>query len=313
MQLLKKIFPPLIIFWLAFCIGYYFKDDLSLATHRLEQKINPCDRPILYSLGAFDARFNLNQSELREVLVQAENIWETPLQKNLFDFSDTGALKVNLVYDARQDSTLKLQKLGLQINNDNGTYDTLKSKYDSLTATYNTAQKELTTLAQNYEAQKSTYEQKVKEANKHGGAAPEEYVALEAERLNLNNLTTTLNQKQDTLSQLVDDINAVANVINRLVKELNLNVNSYNTIGGETSGEFQAGEYVSDSTGERINVYQFDNHDELISLLAHELGHAFGLEHVDDPQALMYHLEQNGNATATAADLAAARSVCRIK
>lgn len=313
MRFLKKILPPLIILWLAFCVGYYFKDDLSLATHRLEQKISPCDRPILYSLGSFDARFNLSQPELQEALVQAESVWEIPLQKNLFDFADTGALQINLVYDARQDSTLKLQKLGLKINNDNTTYDTLKAKYNSLTASYNTAKRELDALTQNYETQKESYEQKVKMANKHGGATPEEYAALETERLNLNNLVATLNQKQDALNQLVDSINAVANVVNRLVKELNLNVNTYNTIGDTTSGEFQAGEYVSDSIGERINIYQFDNQTELISLLAHELGHALGLEHVNDPQALMYHLEQNGNATATTADLALAKSVCRIK
>ncbi|HOZ36902.1 MAG TPA: matrixin family metalloprotease [bacterium] len=313
MNFLKKFLPPLLLLWLLFCLVYFFQNELTIAWHRLDKKISPCGEPILYSLGAFDAHFDLDQSELQSALSEAENVWEIPLQKNLFDWADSGVLKINLVYDARQDSTLKLQKLGLQINNDNATYDALKVKYDSLIQKYAVAKKQLNEQTAYYNQQKNIYEQAVKEANKRGGAAPEEYTRLEADRASLNTLVTAIQSAQSQINEQVENINAVANVVNRLVKELNLNVNTYNTVDGESSGEFQTGEYVSDSAGERINIYQFDNQDELVSLLAHELGHALGLEHVDNPDALMYRLEQNGNSTATDADLSAARSICRIK
>lgn len=40
--------------------------------------------------------------------------------------------------------------------------------------------------------------------------------------------------------------------------------------------------------GKQILIYEFESEDDLRLTLAHELGHALGLQHTDDPHALMH-------------------------
>ena len=42
--------------------------------------------------------------------------------------------------------------------------------------------------------------------------------------------------------------------------------------------------------GDEINIYQFQQKDDLKLTLAHELGHYLGFEHVSDSKAIMHYL-----------------------
>ena len=275
--------------------------------------INPCDKPLEYSIGDFDSRFGLNQEDFLKAVDQAAQIWQTPINKKLFSYAPGGALKINLIYDSRQEATDKLKSLGININNDQATYETLKNKYNVFEKNYNAQKIELDNIVKYYDEQKVNYEEEVKAANKRGKVNAEEYAVLEQERKDLNSLVESIKQKQTVLNKTVDGINTMASVINRLIRELNLNVSDYNTIGASTSGEFQEGQYVRDEAGERINIYQFDSQELLIRVLAHEFGHALGIDHLDNSKAIMYRLNESGNEKITADDIATLKTVCQIK
>ncbi|MDP2736507.1 MAG: matrixin family metalloprotease [bacterium] len=313
MKILNRIIQVIILIALGVGLVFYFEDDLKLAQKNLTKIISPCEKPIEYSIGDFDSRFGLSQADFLKAIDRAAAIWQEPINKKLFAYAENGVLEINLIYDERQEATDKLKKLGLNIHTDQATYEFLKNKYDAFDKIYQTQKNELDNVIKYYEEQKANYEAEVKAANKRGGVNPEEYNILEQEKKDLNNLVESVKQKQIVLNKTADDINAVASVINRLIRELNLSVGDYNSIGASASGEFQEGQYTRDEMGEKINIYQFDNQELLIRVLAHEFGHALGIDHLDNEKAVMYRLNESGKEKITADDIAVLRAVCKIK
>lgn len=276
----------------------------------------PCARPITYSLGAFDERFEISKEQFLKTASEAAGVWGEAFGKKLFEQSaspKTDELKVNLVYDYRQQATEKLGMIGVEIKNDRATYEVLKAKYDSLLASYRSDKSEIESEFAAFNSRKKEYENTVRRWNERGGAPSEEFRELEIERLALNEEAAALNAKQETFNELVNTLNSAVTVLNRLVRDLNLSVRNYNTIGASTGEEFSEGEYVLDGTGERINIYQFNDLGQLKRVLEHEFGHALGLDHVEDPKAIMYRLNEGTNDKLTAADIAELGRACGVK
>lgn len=276
-------------------------------------QINPCSQPINYSIGQFDKTFGVSEEEFFKNLSLAEAIWEKPLGNDFFNFSESGALKINLIYDYRQQATDELKKLGITIDNSQDSYNQIKASYESLIKKYNIKKAALDKIIKDFNVRQSAYEQRVQFWNNKGGAPSVEFQKLEVERNSLNDQAKKINQEQTALKKIVDEINAAVNVMNRLVRELNLKVDNYNTIGADVGKEFKEGEYVRDVNGERINIYQFDSKNKLIRVLAHEFGHALGLEHNDNPDSIMYRLNEGMNEKLSADDIKDIQSFCKIR
>ncbi len=273
----------------------------------------PCSQPITYSLGTFDNRFGVTQQDFLDSIDTAIDIWEKPSGLDLFRFDPNGKLKINLVYDYRQEATDKLQDLGISIDSTQASYENLKSRYNFAAADYSRLKQSLDAEINDYNKKKNAYEQEVKYWNSQGGAPKNVVNQLNAERDALNDQAEKINRDQATLNDLANEINAMVDVLNRMASNLNLSVNDYNKIGASRGEEFEEGVYVSSGIREEINIYEFNNESTLIRLLAHEFGHALGLEHLDsNTDAIMYRLNKSSNSTATVEDLAAMKKLCGI-
>ncbi len=321
-----KIFIPFVIIG---AILYQYQDTIRTQftpfiygiLTQLGIESSPCTNPIPYTLGTFDTRFGISEKYFLSALIDAEMIWEKPFGKELFDHEkdlkqgDKGGdeLKVNLIYDFRQQATSKIADLGIVVNENKASYDALKEKFTALNSDLADTKSDYEAGVQSFNLQEKEYEDKVEYWNNHGGASPQNYKELQAEKSILDQKASELKTLQTKINGMVDEINSLVVVLNRLVTTLNLSVEQYNTIGASRGESFEEGVYTSDKNGQEIDIYEFSSRAKLVRVLAHELGHALGLEHVDDPKAIMYKLNQSSSQILTKADLDALKAKCGAK
>jgi len=306
-SLLKTFFKLFVIVFSIAVIYHYHKNWINFIIPP-----KPCSEPITYSIDTFDARFGVTKEEFKKDIQKAESIWEKQTGKQLFEYSDTGILKINLTYDYRQKATDQMKEVGVGIDYDRGIYNELKAKYNLETLSFNTQKKLLDQKISDYTAQKTEYEKQVSYWNSQGGAPKAEYQALQEQKNYLNNQVLILNKDTENLNLLNKELSVTTDSLNAVAKKLNIKVEDYNTIGSTTGEEFSEGEYISDKDGTRINVYQFDNNDKLVRLLEHELGHALGLNHVENSESIMYRLNSSKNKILTKSDIVELKRVCNL-
>ena len=325
MKKILKIFIPLLILG---ALTYQFRSVLFNtqflpAWDNLKNDLQifftnvPCVEPIPYTLGTFDLKFNISQKYFLSAFTEAEAVWEKPMGKNLFSYtpedSSNDVLKINLIYDYRQQATSKLAELGIIAKDDRASYDMLKAKFTALKAEFIKVESNYNNHVQNFNDRQKTYEKLVEYWNAQGEAPRREYDKLQTEKSALDAQSSQLEAEKMQIDETINEINALVVVLNRLVITLNLSVEKYNTINVARGESFEEGMYFSNGIIREINIYEFSSRAKLVRVLAHEFGHALDLDHVADPKAIMYKLNQSSNLTLTKVDLLALETRCGVK
>lgn len=306
---MRNVFTILLLFVIGIIAYTFFVKHL------------PCEDPIPYALGVFDTEFGITEKYFLSALAEAEAVWEKPTEIDLFTYTPedtredtrTDTLKINLVYDYRQQATLKLKSLGIVVQNTKASYDTLKAKFIALKAEYERDKNIFAKRVADFNKRNSDYEREVKSWNQKGGAPEQDYKRLQATQASLQKESQVLEDMQRNLNEQVEEINAMVVVLNRLADTLNLSVEKYNTVNTSRGESFEEGVYVSSGGNQEIDIYEFSSREKLVRVLAHELGHALRLPHVEDPKAIMYKLNQGNNMTLTEADMNALKAECNLK
>ncbi|MEX0931072.1 MAG: matrixin family metalloprotease, partial [Candidatus Paceibacterota bacterium] len=266
-----------------------------------------CNLPISYRIGEFDERFDITHDEARIALVEAEAVWENATGKNLFRYDEDATFTVNFIFDDRQALTEAEKNLREQLDTSQNINSEIDETYAELVSRYSDLNMHYKDRIETYQRKLNVYNQEVASYNQEGGAPKEVYEELNARKEALDQEQVAINSITERLNSLVREINRLSEEGNQMIDFHNRQVETYNNTFGE-SREFAQGDYQKDT----INIYTFNDTNELVLVLAHELGHAISLGHVENEESIMHYFmgAQKETLTPTEADLAEFNRLC---
>lgn len=269
----------------------------------------PCQEPIEYRIGNIDPRFGLSDEEVLADIAKAAGLWSTAQGTPLFVHNPEGALAINLIYDTRQQATEKAAELSGVIDQTGRVAESVKQQYSALKAGYSTTEAQYERQVAEFNRAQAAYNEQVDYWNDRGGAPPQEFAKLSAQKRTLTQQLDAVEAKRQEVNRLAAEINALIDKYNLLVDRINDNVDAINN-NGLVGTEFEEGTYISDASGTRIDIYQFDSKTAFLRVLAHELGHALGLDHVEGEESIMNPINRGEEFALTEEDLVALAEIC---
>lgn len=267
---------------------------------------NPCKETVTYSLGTFDERFSLSKEKFLQITDNAVQTWNTAGERTFFAYVPSGGdITINLIYDERQQNTVESNFQKAEIDNTKESADTLKKEYEALKVTFAERKDVYMREVEAFTAEQKTYNDTITMWNEKGGAPQEEYVKLTVQKEKLQAESIRLQKEYTELDTILASINTKIDRYNELVRFVNAKIAQVNTLANK---KFTEGHYSGASN--EITIYQFNDYVKLQRVIAHEFGHALGIDHVDSESSIMYYLNNQSNLGLSTDDVLALTAIC---
>lgn len=251
----------------------------------------------------------ITPTQLRTLLSEIENTFESQLGFNVFDYSQDGK-PIDLLY-------LPPSKMEKRINRKIDSFNKKKEKLNKLSGFFPKKKKELDSVQKKYNIQADILNSKitnlnnyVREVNKIKQYPKKQYdeiknyIKIKKDEIkNERKLKRSLERKlRKTLNQYNNKIHSYNNLVRQssmLIKEIESLQRSYKVVRGKTFGQKEITlkttikngkkykERTTKSSMDKIEIYSFENLNQLKVILAHEIGHLVGIPHIDFKDALM--------------------------
>lgn len=282
----------------------------------------PCGEPMSFTIGTIDSRFSIKQDDVSEAARIAASLWNSGSDQVLLEHSaevsgndgNTADIVVHFVYDERQERTDGELRFREQIRSEQIRLDQLQARHDQKREQFEKQSQRYIQLSERTTNELDRLNEWVAEKNDGGGFTESEYKDFLNKRSEAEQKQKKVFDERDRLEQLAKTINNEMESLNRQFDENNRLIERYNE---EFAGDmrFTKATYQRVGNGGVITVNQFMNKRELGLILAHEMGHALGLDHHSNPKSIMHSRmgaqDLYPEVQLTEEDRAAINAVCR--
>ncbi|MDZ7718854.1 MAG: matrixin family metalloprotease [Balneolaceae bacterium] len=268
--------------------GLFFADPSAAGINSSpnDSTSSDCSEPITWRIGSIDQRFDLNKDDLRRIMKDVRNLWSDAANRTLIQYSDSGEVAINLIYSENQKFTENEQQLSGQIKKMRHNYFSMRTKYQRRSVEFQRQLKSYNQIFSEYAEIVNEYNLRLSRLTNSGIVSRNDDEKLknlkkqmEFLEKKLNPLEEKLNTEEGKLNQLSEKLNAYADEVNEFIYQYRNRFGQVRT--------FHQGIYINVGNQKKINIYQFENLNKLRLVLAHEFGHALGLNHTDNPASIM--------------------------
>ncbi len=269
---------------------------------------DPCSEPLAWQVGEVDERFGLGAGEVEAALREAAALWNDAAGRTLIAVEEGRGSPVRLVFDERHQQIQELLPRKERL-------DEMAREISREQVRLEEEQHDLWVSQQEHERRLSTLERRQEEHDRQVEYWENRGDATEDVRRELRRVADELDRERQAVNEEGARITERAREVNRGVERLNELVEAYNqerrSVEAETrASRIQSAHYQESrrsmgrwtvSVDREIFVWQFNDREHLVRILAHELGNALGLDHAAEREAVMHPVTRGAGGQAAAA------------
>lgn len=250
----------------------------------------PCQVPLSWHLAELDPGFALSAAEARRAVEDAAELWERAAGRTLFPHTGSGDLAIRFVFDERQSGSMERRQWQQQV--------------EATDASLQRRGEELSRAARRLDRDIARHNAVVSEWQSRGGAPPEVLAELRGTGFDLE-------QREQALQRQIDAFNRWVSERNRQAEDLTREFAPEVVESGYYGERVRSrGNRVLSVSDREIQIFQFEDYDALVLVIAHELGHALGLGHAPGRDAVMSAVPSGALSDIQPRDFALLRERC---
>lgn len=261
-------------------VGFYLWLIAAAPSNELSyrQERMLCQPPISWRLAELDPAFQLSDTEALRLINQAAEQWNRIIGQSIFVYDPDNGFPIVFQYDERQQQLAQRQLLMRNIR-----------RYDEhLAVMHHQYQRQRDVVEQQQERVRDLQSQMQQQTEQQG--IPIRPTVLQQQRRLLEDEHRVLQQQVAALAAEQQRLQQMLTQRNNLLPEQPL------------LGTHELGMMFIRQTKRQMVIYAFADQQDLLITLQHEFGHALGLPHSDDPNAIMHAQLHNTQQWLTTAD-----------